>query len=97
MQPKCKPGDIAVVVEAYNKCNIGTFVHVIGLYSNQSVLTKPAGDVIWLVEAKRPMTYDVSGVLSRKRKGPVPDSQIRPIRGELLALEVKQICELITE
>jgi hypothetical protein len=42
----CKPGDLAVVVKAHNACNIGTIVHVIGLYSGQTNICAPEGDVI---------------------------------------------------
>ena len=37
----------ATIIEAYNACNIGTIVHVIGLYSGKSRICAPEGDVIW--------------------------------------------------
>jgi hypothetical protein len=92
----CKPGDLAVVVEAYNACNIGTIVHVIGLYTGQSGLFTPEGDVIWEAQASHPLTYDYSGVLKRRRIGPVPDSQLRPIRGAPQAKTVKEPNDLVT-
>jgi hypothetical protein len=92
----CKPGELAVVVEAYNACNIGTIVHVIGLYTGQSGLCTPEGDVIWEAQASDPLTYDYSGVLKRRRIGPVPDSQLRPIRGAPQAKTVKEPNDLVT-
>ena len=92
----CKPGDLAVVVKAHNACNIGTIVNVIGLYPHQSGLCAPEGDVIWEAQASNPLTYDFSGVLKRRRIGPVPDSQLRPIRGAPQAKAVKQPNDLVT-
>ena len=92
----CKPGDLAVVVKAHNACNIGTIVHVIGIYPHQSDLCAPAGDVIWEAQASHPMTYDYSGVLKRRRIGPVPDSQLRPIRGAPKSKTVKKPNDLVT-
>lgn len=92
----CKPGDLAVVVKAYNAINIGTIVHVIGHYPRQSGLCAPKGDVIWEAKASHPMTYDCCGVLERKKIGPVPDSQLRPIRGAPQAKAVMQPNDLVT-
>ncbi len=92
----CKPGDLAVVVKAHNACNIGTIVHVIGLYTGKSGVCAPEGDVIWKAKASHPMTYDTNGVLKRRRLGPVPDNQLRPIRGAPPAKNVKQPNELVT-
>jgi hypothetical protein len=80
-QLNCKPGDLAVIVDAYNPENIGTFVKVLKAHKNQFDLVKPEGDVLWLVEASRPMSYDVSGRINKRKKGAAPDSSIRPIRG----------------
>ena len=92
----CKPGDLAVVVKAHNACNIGTIVHVIGLYTGQSDICAPKDDVIWLAKASHPMTYDYSGVLRRRRTGPVPDSQLRPIRGAPQAKKAQKSKDLVT-
>ena len=92
----CKPGDLAVVVKAHNACNIGTIVHVIGLNPDQSSMCAPEGDVIWQAKASHPMTYDLSGVLKRRRIGPVPDSQLRPIRGLPQAKKASKSKDLVT-
>jgi hypothetical protein len=84
------------VVEAYNACNIGTIVHVIGPYTGQSGLCTPEGDVIWQAQASHPLTYDYSGVLRRRRTGPVPDSQLRPIRGAPQAKKAQKSKDLVT-
>jgi hypothetical protein len=80
-QFNCKPGDLAVIVDAYNPENIGTFVKVIRAHKNQFALDKPEGDILWLVEGNRPMSYDISGRIRKRKNGPAPDSSMRPIRG----------------
>ena len=92
----CKPGDLAIVVEAYNPCNLGTIVHVIGLYSGKTGICAPEGDVIWLAQASQPMTYAAPSKLSRRSRGPIPDSQLRPIRGQPSAVADKQPIDLVT-
>jgi hypothetical protein len=92
----CKPGDLAVVVKAHNACNIGTILHVIGLYTGKSGVCAPEGDVIWQAKASHPMTYDINGVLKRRRIGPVPDSQLRPIRGLPQAKKARESKDLVT-
>jgi len=84
----CKPGDLAIVVDAHNVNNIGTIVKVIRKHSNQSAISKQPDDFIWMVEAPRPMTYDHSGKLKFRKKGPAPDSILRPIRGHPLGLDI---------
>jgi hypothetical protein len=49
--------------------------------NNQLALDKPEGDMLWFVEGSRPMSYDVSGRIHKRKKGPAPDSSMRPIRG----------------
>lgn len=92
----CKPGDLAVVVKAHNACNIGTIVHVIGRHPNQAAVCAPEGDVIWKAKARHPMTYDKNGVLRRRRLGPIPDSQLRPIRGAPPVETVTHTIDLVT-
>lgn len=87
----CKPGDLAIVVKAHNACNIGTILKVLRPNRNQSALYTARDDVLWLVEAPHPMTYDYWGTLRRRRKGPVPDSYLRPIRGNPKNEEITRV------
>jgi len=96
MQPRCKPGDLAIIIDAYNASNIGIIVRVVGLYSGQNGVCAPEGDVIWLAQASQPMTYAEPSKLTRRRRGPIPDSQLRPIRGQSRAVDVKQPIDLVT-
>jgi hypothetical protein len=84
----CKPGDLAIIVEAFNPVNIGAIVKVIGKHRNQRVLCASPEEFIWLIEAPHPLTYEVKGKLVRKRKGGVPDSVLQPIRGLPLGKDI---------
>ena len=77
----CKPGDLAIIIDAYNAVNIGTIVKVIAVHKNQNALDKEADDHLWTVIAPHPLTYAINGKLVTKRRGPAPDSTMRPIRG----------------
>ena len=77
----CKAGDLAIIIDAYNPENIGTFVKVLKPHKNQFDLIKPEGDMLWLVEGSRPMSYDVSGRIYKRKKGAAPDASLWPIRG----------------
>jgi hypothetical protein len=84
----CKPGDLAVVVEAYNPSNIGSIVRVLRSHPNQSVIAIEPGDHIWTMEATHPQAYEVEGELVYRSSGPVPDSYLRPIRGYSLGRDI---------
>jgi len=75
----CRAGDLAIIVDAFTPDNIGMIVKVLGKHRNQSAC--PADDVIWLVQASHPMRYEKLGKITHKRKGPVPDTWLNPIRG----------------
>ena len=77
----CKPGDLAIIIDAYNATNIGAIVKIIAAHKNQNDLDKDADDHLWTVTAPYPMTYAIDGKFIRKRKGPAPDSSLWPIRG----------------
>ncbi|MFM7800628.1 MAG: hypothetical protein ACKO69_00530 [Limnohabitans sp.] len=84
----CRPGDLAVVVEAYNPSNIGSIVRVLRSHPNQKVLVTEPGDHIWTMEATHPQAYEVDGALVYRSSGPVPDSYLRPIRGYPLGRDI---------
>ena len=86
----CKPGDLAVIVTAYNLENIGTILRVLKTHKNQKAVLADKEDHIWLAVAPRPMTYEVGGKLIRRKRGAVPDSVLRPIRGLPFSQEKKK-------
>ena len=77
----CNVGDLAVIVDAYNPENIGTFVRVINPHHNQGAIAKHEDDLLWLVKGSKSLIYDRNGKKVKRRKGAAPDSVLRPIRG----------------
>ena len=75
MNRNCKPGDLAIVVDAYNPANIGTIVRVIRVHPNQGAMCKEPEDLLWFAAAPRPMSYDVGGI------GKPPGKGVRCSRG----------------
>ena len=82
----CRAGDLAIIVDAFTSDNIGMFVKVLGKHRNQSAC--PADEVIWLVQAPHPMRYEKLGKITHKKKGPVLDSWLNPIRGYPLGKDI---------
>ena len=50
-------------------------------YPEHLIQYKEADDHLWTVIAPHPLTYAINGKLVTKRRGPAPDSTMRPIRG----------------
>lgn len=78
---RCSVGDLAVVVYANHRCNLGRIVRVIAAHDGKGdmVYGAEAGPV-WLVESAQPLTWNVKSRRFRRRRGPVPDCQLQPIR-----------------
>lgn len=91
----CKVGDLAVIVEAHNQENLGTFVVVLRPHQNQSAIVKPENDLLWLVKSTKPMIYERGQRYIKRTKGAAPDSCLRPIRGlpPDIAVEAIKICK----
>jgi len=86
----CKPGDLAIVVDAYNPCNIGSILKVLKTHRNQRELLVEPGDHIWMVQATHPQAYEIGQKIVWRTKGPVPDSFLRPIRGLPLGRDIAE-------
>jgi hypothetical protein len=83
----CKPGDLAVIVRAVHPENVGCLVHVLGPSGENAAknLTHHRGEVLWLVQAQRPLrtTFYLAGVpvdVKPTDTTNMPDSHLRPIR-----------------
>ena len=85
---KCTPGDLAIVVYAYNTVNIGTVVRVLAVHPNQFEIESRPEDVLWTCKAAYPMTYSVGGKTRKIKTGPIPDCYMKPIRGEPLGMDI---------
>jgi hypothetical protein len=88
MKFRCKAGDLAVVIDAHNCCNIGRIVKVANLHNGEGVLGfHNAGDV-WLVESGLLMTWNFGNKRFLRKCGPVPDVKLQPIRGASIGRKV---------
>jgi hypothetical protein len=92
----CRPGDLAITVEAYNTINIGSIVRVLHKHHNQSALVVEPDDFLWYVEAAHYLTYSRGLKFTRRKRGAAPDSYLRPIRGNPLGKDIAvQVVESI--
>lgn len=80
--PRCRPGDLAVVIQSFHRANLGRIVRIVALHDGRGDLVYRDAGPVWLVRAADPMTWTQTGRRYRRRQGPVPDSQLRPIRGQ---------------
>lgn len=78
---RCKPGDLAIVIKATFPSNLGRIVRVVALSQGDGDLVYPADQVTWLVTCAQPMTWYKKKKRFQRKKGPVPDMQLQPIRG----------------
>jgi hypothetical protein len=84
----CRPGDLAITVDAYNPVNIGSIVRVLHKHHNQSALSVEPDDLLWYVEAAHYLTYSKGEKVFRRKRGAAPDSSLRPIRGYPLGQDI---------
>ena len=85
---KCEQGDLAVVVSAVYKMNIGLIVRVIELHDGKGSLTFKGIGPIWLVSCSRRMKWTLHNKIYRRKIGPVPEYLLQPIRGMGLEQEI---------
>jgi hypothetical protein len=78
---RCMPGELAVVIEATNQANIGPIVKVVAQHDGTGPLGGIGPRPVWLVHAPMPTTWTDGPKRYRRKNGPVPDSQLQPIRG----------------
>ena len=88
---RCKPGDLAVVIQATFKTNLGRIVRVIRPSCGEGDLTYPAHMNTWLVESVEPLTWYRGKKRFRRKSGPVPDAQLQPIRGDALKSKLEKL------
>ena len=79
---RCRPGDMAIVIDAVNVSNIGRIVTVVRVYDGTQPL---AGDGHqWLVTSPVPMLWcnpaEPASPRWERKSGPVFDWQLQPIR-----------------
>ena len=82
MNARCKPGDLAIVIDAWHPCNLGAIVQVIrpASSSDDIVFDADAGPVWWCKSSRR-MKWTWHGKTYFRNECPAPDAQLQPIRG----------------
>jgi hypothetical protein len=79
---KCRVGDLAIVIDAFHRRNLGHIVRVIATHDGTGDIVFPVETgQVWLVEAAQPLTWSRHGKRYRRKVGPAPDNQLQPIRG----------------
>ena len=78
---RCRPGDMAVIVDAFNKSNLGKIVTVIGLHDGAGDLVLKLKEPVWLVSCSVPLIWTNDKKRWRRKSGPAGDSALQPIRG----------------
>ena len=78
---RCKPGDLAIVICAEIRGNLGNIVRVVAPHDGSGTLRFPNEGHVWIVDCPRLMTWYLNGKRYRRKSGPVPDNRLQPIRG----------------
>ena len=78
---RCKPGDLAIVIDAKYKRNLGIIVKVIEMDDRTGAVRYALETPVWLAESQKAMTWVVNGTRYSSNRGPIPDAQLQPIRG----------------
>ncbi len=81
MNTRCKPGDMAIVIDAQNPDNIGLIVTVMGLHDPEAANFRHDLGPVWTCECAHPMIWTRDGRPHMAHSGPIPDRLLQPIRG----------------
>lgn len=73
---KCKPGDLAIIVNDVHASNIGSIVRVVKECEDQK-----RNDVIWNIFSKHPIACLTNGALTYRKRGVANDCDLSPIKG----------------
>lgn len=93
MAARCKIGDLAIVVSAYHRENLGLIVRIIGPHDGVVPGIGPldVAGPYWLVEGVRPMIYSNNRRRLETKLGPAADSTLEPIRGRCSEKQAEQM------
>lgn len=78
---RCRPGDLAIVTFAEIPANLGLVVRVLFQHDGQGKFALKDKGPLWTVECSKSMVYRLGKQRHYKKRGPVPDSYLKPIRG----------------
>jgi hypothetical protein len=85
---RCRPGDLAIEIEAQLPINLGRIVQVIGVDDRKGDLLFPIQTPTWFVRCEFPMAWRKNDKYYRRKQGPVPDAYLQPIRGNLIGKDI---------
>jgi hypothetical protein len=85
---RCKPGDLAIVIDAYNTSNLGMIVRVVGPQDMNSDLVIHDTSGVWIIESHHLMAWACGEKITYSTKGPALDCQLKPIRGLPLGRDI---------
>ena len=88
MNLRCRPGDLAVVIDARLPSNLGRIVRIVAQHDGTGDLAYPPSVATWLVTSPCSMSWVMDGKRYRRKKGPVPDVQLQPLRGVVLGVDI---------
>jgi hypothetical protein len=81
---KCRVGDLAVVIAAHHRSNLGRIVRILAQHDGSGSISFTGVGHVWLVDAPQSMVWSVGTKRYRRKIGPVPDCQLQPIREQAL-------------
>jgi hypothetical protein len=85
---RCRPGDLAIVIQAQFPTNMGRIVRIIGVDDRKGDLLFPVQTPTWEVRCELPMTWRSKNKRFRRKQGPVPDACLQPIRGNFIGKDI---------
>ncbi|CAM8647916.1 hypothetical protein MCEGEM3_02726 [Oxalobacteraceae bacterium] len=85
---RCRPGDLAIVIQAEFAINLGRIVRIIGVDDRKGDILFPEQTPTWLVRCELPMTWHNDNKRHRRRQGPVPDAYLQPVRGKFMGKDI---------
>jgi hypothetical protein len=85
---RCRPGDLAIVIQAQFPTNMGRIVRIIGVDDRKGDLLFPVQTPTWEVRCELPMTWRSNNKRFRRKQGPVPDACLQPIRGNFIGKDI---------
>jgi hypothetical protein len=85
---RCRPGDLAIVIQAQFPTNMGRIVRIIGVDDRKGDLLFPLQTPTWEVRCELPMTWRSNNKRFRRKQGPVPDACLQPIRGNFIGKDI---------
>jgi len=85
---RCRPGDLAIVIQAQFPTNMGRIVRIIGVDDRKGDLLFPLQTPTWEVRCELPMTWRSNNKRFRRKQGPEPDACLQPIRGNFIGKDI---------